>query len=629
MTLSFASVQSLEKRNLSIQSKKLITLPEDLVFLKNRNQCSRRKGGITIVPSVSMESCGEYCTYSPEIDNELRKLHETYVNGDLRVLVDINRYLLVNPILERRSKSKSWLLSVPDTSFILSKRDSYTYENLPDLTTHLRRGMIYEDWHVNPCCMYIHRSLPFLKRIRRTVDVENCDIIHVDNVIRVLHGLLLALYPTSQKIPPFWTRSELAYRLRELLSGPSQNRRLFVQKYENLCKLATAEYMVYLMQSVAIIEYKFFDNFINMTDHCRICSSVCAGFRQQSILNGKEDWEFYEQSATKCVDRLTRLCRFKTPRMQHDGIFNFGERVHGKTDLRKFLSMQVLMDAPTQSSAHNPGRRISAHVVSVYSKSALQLAMNSYSTPNSLSHMRILNQHEDSANIHLAYHIQKNVQTFLLPRNIYREQHRKLRAIGERCKLTADAMQRYFVCLYCATFNSRKKSGLRMRGHGSEYECITCGCENSVAVVNMFGKLLKINTSYFFLSVTDLALKEWHALGCEFSSMPHVDVESDVSMELAMNKIPISRSVSTLKTFIEDYIVPSTGTVRVRDVAQRCIVCSSKNVRSEKGCVFVELGCMYTIYLCGRHSSYENLVTYLSDLGVVLQTIFGYHYSVK
>lgn len=106
--------------------------------------------------------------------------------------------------------------------------------------SHMRHSM---------CACVVRESLPFMKigrRVYKNINVLKQATVSQQDVgvcLKVMHGTLLSLYPSSAKKLTFMARSSMLWRLRQLLVSDLQAQVQFIQTHINLVKLCFMEYL--------------------------------------------------------------------------------------------------------------------------------------------------------------------------------------------------------------------------------------------------------------------------------------------------------------------------------------------------------------------------------------------------
>jgi uncharacterized membrane protein YgcG len=110
-------------------------------------------------------------------------------------------------------------------------------------------GLYHSHMRHSMCACVVRESLPFMKigrRVYKNINVLKQATVSQQDVgvcLKVMHGTLLSLYPSSAKKLTFRARSSMLWRLRQLLVSDLQAQVQFIQTHINLVKLCFMEYL--------------------------------------------------------------------------------------------------------------------------------------------------------------------------------------------------------------------------------------------------------------------------------------------------------------------------------------------------------------------------------------------------
>lgn len=191
---------------------------------------------------------------------------------------------------------------------ILSPTDSPQLGILPDITPALRCMILQTDLEK---CGYIltplYAALPCIKRsaVRKPSSTPDPDTHQV--AICILLALLLGLYPTSVKFPPFSVRVAIYKRVHSLLTNGQGID--FCQSHPSLITLALMEYISYIIPNNLPAEHDFLSEECDVQNFFSTCPLTCDTFRQEALETGKESWDSLEIYCRPIVEKHTKACK--------------------------------------------------------------------------------------------------------------------------------------------------------------------------------------------------------------------------------------------------------------------------------------------------------------------------------
>jgi hypothetical protein len=202
---------------------------------------------------------------------------------------------------------------------ILSPTDSPQIGTLPDLTPVLRCMILQTDLdHCGFILTPLYAALPCIRRptARKALSESYPDTDTHQVAICILMALLLGLYPSSVKFPPFSVRVAIYRRIHCLLTHGQGT--VFCESYPSLLTLALMEYASYVITTNLPVEYE-----ILCEEHCMqtffsTCPLTCDAFRQEVLETGEESWDSLEAYCSPIVERHSRACKSRHKTRQSD-----------------------------------------------------------------------------------------------------------------------------------------------------------------------------------------------------------------------------------------------------------------------------------------------------------------------
>ena len=200
---------------------------------------------------------------------------------------------------------------------ILSPTDSPQLGTLPDITPVLRCMILQTD--LDQCGFILtplYAALPCIRRpATRKVPLPPDPDTH-QVAICILLALLLGLYPSSIKFPPFSVRVNIYRRIHCLLTNGQGIS--FCQSHPSLLTLALMEYVSYVIPTYLPVEHDLLSDEYNMRTFFSTCPLSCDAFRQEALETGEESWDVLEANCVPIVERHSRACRSRQRARQPD-----------------------------------------------------------------------------------------------------------------------------------------------------------------------------------------------------------------------------------------------------------------------------------------------------------------------
>jgi hypothetical protein len=286
--------------------------------------------------------------------------------------------------------------------------------------------------------------------------------------ICVLLGLLLGLYPTSIKFPPFPVRVALYRRVHALLtSGGGLD---FCQAHPALLAMAMMEYCAYVIPAYLPVEHDLLLTAVGggsaggergesagMQAFFAAAPLACDAFRQEALLTGEEPWGALESHCAPIVERHARACksRQKKPTAHHHSYnYSYSAGEHNTNNNNTLFPAVKLPAAAVDCLAEipfvvpypihldDPTHRIMASEMAF-------LGIPNITPIISPSEKKIEIKHEHAAAL------QRTIHAHQLPPNLTRLQ---LGALSDRmriCERSALSCNVLYVCVSCVMANQQ------------------------------------------------------------------------------------------------------------------------------------------------------------------------------
>lgn len=400
-------------------------------------------------------------------------------------------------ILQRRyytdASKKQWVRCMLGTSSGSSTKAANMVQS--------QQQFLLQKYHLNwgymhgICANLLQDSIPCMKRAKRTHNTSSssssakistnshANAAEILACLNVMYGTLLKLYPLGAKSPTFNAKVNLVQKMLLLTSSMHGEQQLdFIYKYSSLMRLCFMEYSINALMDWLPVEREllfeseaFLQHRSAMQAYSTIVVAACDIFRQDTIHTGNESWEQLNSSASCCIDRCIRVCKFKLFRMP-EPIFR-GPHMQADCFVPESLGSQMPL------------------------VSCKELCMQIFSGDERKSDGTML--------------LHSNLKVFQLPECVVAHQLESLDRLHSHCSKTLLAAQQLSFCTVCAingrgtaTTSGSSMSGgigqsfshskLRMCCQTGELSCISCPV-GTVVTVNLTGVLLKICATYYFM----------------------------------------------------------------------------------------------------------------------------------
>jgi hypothetical protein len=464
-----------------------------------------------------------------------------------------------------------------------------TPRNVPKASTQPQCGDF--PYTLKDDCYISHMLLQALPCIKRPNRKDSKKMQGYQIGLNILLGMLLGLYPSAIKFPPFHVRVVVYSSIHRLLTNGGG--KMFCDRHPMLMTMAFMEYCAYVIQTYLPAEFDVISREPGMSTYFVGVPLACDVFRQE-MLNNMESgrdivWSLLEEHCTVVVDKHTRACKNKVKTKRED----HGLGVKVELDVvRAFSSLPFV--TPYDVHLEDSGFKVMG--------SELAMLDQSCEESEGVGVKRVRHQYEAVAAM------QRLLRVSSLPANVIRMQLRSLRACMGVCERSALDGVTLYICASCGLGNTGAARSIQTRGQcrldGVEwfggsgdarptFVCSHCQMPAMIAV-NTLGRIVALRGQRFYLAPCCGTVQVYRGTGVEFQS------------EYCLNGIgegsrsELSRGV-TLHSCSHQRIKSQSRPQRAR-----CEVCQTTcagAVAPECFTVIDHLaGCMRSIRLCSRHA---------------------------
>jgi hypothetical protein len=393
-----------------------------------------------------------------------------------------------------------------------------------------------------------------------------------------MYGTLLKLYPLGAKTPTFNAKVNIMQRMIQLTTCMTTAEQLeFMRLHPALMRICFMEYSMNALMDWLPVEKEllfesdaFSQHSCAMQAYASILIPTCDVFRRDCIHSGNESWERLNATASSCIDRCIRVCKFKLFRIAEPVLK--GPHIAGDCFLASMLHSGMPMILSKDMAGKHPGMKLS------------------------------------DTQTECCFLLHSNLKVFPLPECVAAQQLDALDRLHSLCSRRLGAAQRLSFCSICA-INGRgavtggtpfSSSKLRMCCHTGNLYCTVCP-QGTVVEVNMVGVLLKICATYYFMCPQCTKIRAWSASGDDLCPW----LLQRPSKPWHADRCPCKEFVHT------DVSVPNAA-----DASAGCAVCSCKSVVSRASMVLPNPAqrVVQRLNLCSRHAPPDHM------LGVVTST---------
>ena len=509
----------------------------------------------------------------PHLNTQITHLHMLARNGAWEgIQQHIDTYLPAVAFL-RQNPSRALFAR----KMVLSISDAPQLGTLPDLGPVIRSVLQGEVANNNATWGFIltplYSALPCLAIRKAKTDeiINNSDTQQV--ALCILLGLLLGIYPSSVKFPPFLVRAALYGRVHGLLTHGTGTR--FCQNHPALLTLAFMEYFAYVLPTYLPVEYELLAG-EGLEGLFASCPLSCDAFRQEVLITGEEGWDALEAYCVPIVDRHTRACKSKSL-----SIINAPTKSKQEVVFQSVKLCQV-------SIQHLPLLPIIAPY-SIHLDDATHKIMG--------SEMRFLGLGSPSLKYEQAVALQRAIHIKPLPANLLQIQIRALSGRVRKCERSAISGSVLYACLQCIMGGqqalNRKGKPFPTRGQCKldldKADLICSVCHNqSILSISALGRIISLKNHQFYLAPCCCTVQPYLARGDEFQE---IQVDSSHSTHSTCHHKP-SRPAS-------------------KNTKRRCELCSNVALIEPHEAVDHLTGERHSTYLCQRHTPHADALRHV------------------
>jgi hypothetical protein len=511
---------------------------------------------------------------------------------------------------------------------VLSPTDSPQLGILPDITFIMRHMILQVDLdHCGFIMAPLYSALPCIRRpITRCKSPPTPDPDTHQVAICILLGLLLGLYPTSVKFPPFQVRVALYRRIHSLLTNG--NGISFCKSYPSLLTLALMEYTAYVIPTYLPVEHSLILEEYGMQTFFSTCALVCDTFRQEALGTGEEPWAVLESYCTPIVDRHARACKSRQRSRQPDQ-FPVVKLPPASTyhlpDIPFIVPYSIHLDDPTncimasemtflglldeskfttqtpEDHASHPDNKPHTNSEDQFlddykldhphHEKVENRGANVAKTTPKPPKIGKINSSEDSIKYEQAVAMQRTLHIHQLPPNLAKLQLSALSARMRVCERSALSGSVLYVCIACVMANQqticRKGRAFPTRGQckldldSNSLLCSVCQ-SNSIISVNTFGRIISLRNHRFYLTPCCCTVQIYTGRGDEFQITP--------------------------ETCTHKQVKTSTKTTK-----KRCELCSNIALPEPHISVDHLTGEQHYTYLCQRHTPHSDTLKHVTN----------------
>lgn len=331
--------------------------------------------------------------------------------------------------------------------------------------------------------------------------------------ICILLGLLLGLYPTSVKFPPFQVRVALYRRVHALLT--SGGGATFCQAHPALLTMAMMEYCAYVIPAYLPVEHALLAEETGMQTFFAAFPLACDTFRQEALETGEEPWSALESHCAPLVEKHSRACKSRQRAKQALDQFPVvklpASAVDRLAEIPYVVPYSVHLDDPT-------------HCIMASEMAFLGISTLSSSSDNSKDSTK-----ESEIKHEQAVALQRTIHAHQLPPNLAQLQ---LGALSDRmriCERSALSCTVLYVCVSCVMANQqticRKGRAFPTRGqckydfgsetHTSSLLCSVCQ-SHSIISISTLGRIVSLRNYRFYLAPCCATVQMYTGRGDEF-----------------------------------------------------------------------------------------------------------------
>jgi hypothetical protein len=451
-----------------------------------------------------------HTTYSndPKLNDRISQLHTLARQGYDCIQQHIDAYLPAVAYYEQNPSQAAFARQM-----VLSMPDVPQLGTLPDLgpviRSMLQGGSGASNWGfiltplqaALPCLLPLQRKPITNTTSPSPTDPSNPNTHQV--ALCLLLGLLLGVYPTSVKFPPFHVRVALYRRVHCLLTHGKGT--AFCLSHPSLLTLALMEYCAYVLPAYMPVEHTLLAG-EGMEGLFMSCPLQFDAFRQEALITGEEEWDALEAYCAPIVERHVRTCKGRN----HLPLQKSRQTEQSSLQLVK-LSPTELKDLP-QLPVIVP--------YAIHLGDATHCIMGGELRFLSLLHTGLRHEH--------AVALQRAIHTDPLPSNLTQLQIRALSAHIRTCQRSALSGSVLYACMHCIMGGQqaihRKNSNKAFPTRGQckldlamdDLICSVCHNSHSILSISALGRIISIKNHQFYLAPCCCTVQPYTANGDEF-----------------------------------------------------------------------------------------------------------------
>jgi hypothetical protein len=435
-----------------------------------------------------------YIPACPRLDANVRILHSLARTGAISADTaerQINTFLLLPSASESLHVRKG---GVPLKWFMLPLPDAPHHSLMPDLG-HIIHRVLAQDPVACALSAVVEQCIP---RFRHA----SPGILYTDSQTQLLSlvtGLLLGLYPGNVKKPRFAIRSALYASIHSLLTSPPEQQTVFCKENEDILLLACMEYMARVPPIHMPVQHSaLLDGDPTTQGFYRRIHPICDELRQW-LDEGESAPPAWPAIRCACRTRVEQLSRLK----RAAGVPAALSTVPG---WRKTLQPSTATAHPKNTSLHHQQRG----GLGCLGAEELKACWHTPLLPSGGSDEYRLLGLALSLPGDVIQQVQRETQVFPLPGNLRRMQQESLASTG-RARMRASFLQsRWYICMQCMVHHKSQHHRTRLRLDTLTHRlvCATCLTEDPVAI-NMVGRVLQYHHTHYYLCPTCITIQPY------------------------------------------------------------------------------------------------------------------------
>ena len=477
----------------------------------------------------------------------------------------------------------------------LSPTDSPQLGTLPDITIILRAMFLQTDLIHGFILTPLYAALPCIRSVKPKDSQKDTHQV----AIRILLGLLLGLYPTAVRFPPFPVRVALYRRIHCLLTNGKGVS--FCQSHPSLLALSLMEYTAYVIPAYLPVEHDLLLAEFGMPNFFATCSLTCDAFRQEVLDTGEEPWERLEAYCLPIVERHSKACKSRQriqaeqfPIVKHcldtvDLPFIVPYAIHTEDPTSCIMASEMAFlgpNYPIYPDRTDPTPR------PVRPPERKPHEENDLSTrPTGLTKLGLTKPPTKAPNLLNAVAVQRTIHTHQLPPNLTDLQLRALSSSMRVCERSALSGSVLYVCVSCVMANQqticRKGRAFPTRGqckydlNSEDLVCSVCQ-SHSIIAISTLGRIISIRNYRFYLAPCCCTVQIYTGRGDEFQ-------------------------------FNKNQTCPHRQVKSPKPVKRRCELCPNVAVADPHSSVDHLTGEQHFTYLCQRHTPHVDALKHVTN----------------